>query len=145
MGDGGRSAMRLAGTILVAMGAWMLAASCSTGPSEPCPTDAALIAHFEEHRAELTKLVDKPGDQDLLAAAGVLRVLREPEGRTQLWMWHQDFPGPGGVVKGLLHGEPPPTKLVDSIDDNSEPGSPEDEELYRSIEGQWYVFYHSSN
>lgn len=137
--------MRLTGTILVAMGPWVLAASCSTAPSEPCPTDAALMAHFEEHGAELTKLVANPEDQNLLAAAGVLRVLREPEGRTQLWMWHQDFPGPGGVVKGFLHAEPPPTKLVDSIDDNSEPGSPEDKDLYRSIGGNWYVFYRSSN
>ncbi len=31
-------------------------------------------------------------------------------------------------MKGYLYGEPKPPALVDSIDDNSEPGSPEEKD-----------------
>jgi hypothetical protein len=127
------------------MGTMLLVVSCAQQPSEPCPTDDALIAHFHERGAELTKVVANPQDEGLRSAAGVLRAVREPDGRTWLWMWHKDFPGPGGVTKGYLYGEPPPPSLVDSIDENSEPGSPEEKELYRHIERHWYLFYRSHN
>jgi len=131
--------------VVTVMGAMLLAASCSPSPSEPCPTDDALIAGFETHQEALSKLVSNPGDEEVRAAAKVLRVVRDPDGRTWLWMWHQDFPGPGGVIKGYLYGEPPPPSLVDSIDARSTPGSPEEKELYRHIERHWYLFYRSSN
>lgn len=137
--------MRSTGLVVMVLGAMVLAASCSQAPSEPCPTDDALIANFEARGADLSKLVANPEDEDLRTAAKVLRVVRNSDGRTWLWMWHQDFPGPGGVIKGYLYGEPPPPSLVASIDAHSEPGSPEEKELYRHIEGHWYLFYRSSN
>lgn len=137
--------MRSTWTGVTVMGAMLLAASCSSPPSEPCPTDDALIANFKAHGADLSKLVANPEDEELRTAIKVLRVVRDPDGRTRLWMWHKDFPGPGGVIKGYLYGEPPPPSLVDSIDANSEPGSPEEKQLYRHIERDWYLFYRSSN
>ena len=35
--------------------------------------------------------------------------------------------------------------LVESIDANSTPLSPEVKEIYRPIKGNWYLFYHSDN
>ena len=60
--------------------------------------------------------------------------------------WGLDFIGVGGAIKGYAYFEEPPTEdFVDSIDANSEPGSPEDKLLYRKIEGPWYLYYASSN
>lgn len=137
--------MRSMWGVVTVMGAMLLAASCAPSPSEPCPTDEALIANFRAHEADLSKLVANPGDEELRAVAKVLRVVEDAGGRTQLWMWHKDFAGPGGVIKGYLYGEPPPPSLVDSIDAQSAPGSPEEKRLYRHIEGDWYLFYRSSN
>jgi hypothetical protein len=128
-----------------AMGAILLLASCGMEPSEPCPTDDALIAYLDTQRAELEKLVANPWDEELRSATKVLRVEPGADGRVQLWMWHHDFPGPGGVTKGYVHGEAPTRPLVDSIDDNSDPGGPEDKDLFRHIEGDWYLFYRSHN
>lgn len=121
--------------------------ACAQAPSEPCPTDDALIELFHAHGLELAQLVANPGNEDLRATLKVVRVVRDPDGRTWLWMWHKDFPGPGGVMKGYLFGKPAPlpSSLVPSIDAVTDPGGPEDKELYRHLEGDWYLFYRSSN
>ena len=119
--------------------------ACSQEPSGPCPTDDALIALFHAHGSELSQLFANPGNEDLRAALMVVRVVRDPDGRTWLWMWHKDFPGPGGVMKGYLYGKPAVPSLVPSIDAVTDPGGPEDKELYRHLERDWYLFYRSNN
>ena len=137
--------MRSTWMAVAATGAMLLGAGCSMEPSEPCPTDDALIAYLEEQRPELEKLVASPSDEELRATTKVLRAVADPDGRTWLWMWHQDFVGPGGVLKGYVYSEAPPGSLVDSIDANSDPGGPEEKRLFRHVGGSWYLFYRSSN
>jgi hypothetical protein len=56
--------------------------------------------------------------------------------------WFHDFFGPGGVMKGLAYLEQPPAPglLVESIDNSTAPITPDEKELFRGIEGRWYLF-----
>ncbi len=107
-----RFPMRSTCRAAAAMGAILLLASCGMEPSEPCPTDDALIAYLDTQRAELERLVANPWDEELRSATKVLRVEPGADGRVELWMWHHDFPGPGGVTKGYVHGEAPTRPLA---------------------------------
>jgi hypothetical protein len=113
--------------------------------SEPCPKDDQLIERFNANRAGFERLVQNPGDQDLRRSLGIGSV-QTPPGGIHFGAWSEDFLGVGGVIKGYAHYEEPPTgDLVDDIDANSRPGSPEEKLLYRQIEGPWYLYYASSN
>jgi hypothetical protein len=116
-------------------------------PPAPCPTDQQLIDLFNKNKATFTRLLSDPENKALLDQIGIGRVARpDPSAKhASFWfnMWFLDFPGPGGVEKGFVYCEQAPHSLVDSIDDNSKPGSPEEKTLFRHIQGKWYLFYHS--
>jgi len=119
---------------------------CACGPSEPCPRDEALIDRFVTDEASFEKLLKNPDDAELRSRLKIRNVYRNA-GPILFTTWEHDFVGPGGVLKGYTFIEEEPGTLVESIDDNSEPGSAEDKRLYRRIkpEGHWYLFYSSNN
>jgi hypothetical protein len=122
-----------------------LGVGCAPAPSEPCPTDAALIARFEANEAGFEKLLAEPGNASLRAQLGVRDVHPRGEGFVLFTAWYLDFPGPGGVAKGYAYSREPLDKLVDSIDASSDPGSAEVKDLYRRVQGSWYLYYSSSH
>ena len=132
-------------TVLASAVGVLLAFGCTSVPDRPCPKDDELLALFEAHKEDFTKLLADPGSQERRRQLGVLDVHPDHAGGTYFWSWSLDFAGPGGVLKGFFHSETEPRGLVASIDDNSEPGSPEDKALFRHIEGPWYLFYRSNN
>lgn len=116
---------------------------CARPPAEPCPSDQALIARFRANKAAFEKLRADQGNPSLRAQLGIQQV--HGERPVHFTAWYLDFAGPGGVAKGYAHALGQPGSLVDSIDANSDPGSPEQKTLYLRIEGDWYLYYSSSN
>jgi hypothetical protein len=122
-------------------------AACSSSPSVPCPSDQELIDRFVSNETEFEKLAKDSENQGLLSALSIDCAVERSSGPKQIWfqVWFRDFAGPGGCSKGYAYCEVTPSSLVDSIDSNSDPGSPEIKEIYRHIKGNWYLFYHSDN
>lgn len=123
---------------------------CSSSPEAPYPSDQSLIKTFQENREAFTKLLSNPEDKALLSQLEIRQVL--PSGgnpkHIKFEAWFHDFPGHGGVTKGFAYLEkaPPENVLVESIDKNTTPPiSPEQKSLYRRIEGNWYLYFHSSH
>lgn len=127
----------------------LLHASSGCGPfrSAPCPSDLKLIDFHTAHQAEFVKLETDPDNAELLRSLGIERVIKRQAAQKKIWfeVWFHDFPGPGGCMKGYAYCEDVPATLVTSIDDNSDPGSPEIKEIYRKITENWYLFYQSDN
>ena len=92
-------------------------------------------------------LLQGPESPDLLAAVKVERFIDRSNGGRRYWfqVWHQDLVGPGGYSKGIAFSETAPQDLVDSIDANAAPGTPEDKELYRALDGGWYLYYFANH
>jgi hypothetical protein len=125
-----------------------LISGCGSSPEAPYPSDQSLIKIFQENREAFTRLLSNPEDKALHTQLGIQRVLSNgvnPK-RITLEVWFHDFPGPGGVTKGFAYLERAPLEnlLVESIDKNINPPiSPEQKSLYRRIEGNWYLYFHS--
>jgi hypothetical protein len=133
--------------VIFSAAAMLAFAGCNSSTSSPCPDDQELLSRFASNDAEFAKLAVDPHNQSLLSAIGIERVFRRPVGPAQIWfqVWFQDFFGPGGCLKGYAYCESTPSSLVNSIDANSDPGSPESKEIYRHIKGNWYLFYYADN
>lgn len=116
---------------------------CARPPAEPCPSDQALIARFQANEAAFEKLLADRANPSLRSQLGIQDV--QGDGLVRLTAWYLDFPGPGGVAKGYAYAREQPGPLVDSIDANSDPGSPESKTLYRRLKGNWYLHYSSSD
>jgi len=140
--------MKSSYTVQIVFAAAILAlAGCNFSTSTPCPDDQELLSRFSSSETEFVKLAASPENQSLLTALGIDRVFLRSEEPAQIWfrVWFQDYFGPGGCSKGYAYCEVTPSSLVDSIDTNSDPGSPETKEIYRHIKGYWYLFYYSDN
>jgi hypothetical protein len=117
--------------------------ACSS--SEPCPRDQELIDRFTAHEATFERLRKDPDAADLRSQLGIRGVHHPEPDRVHFMAWGLDFVGPGGAAKGYAYAEKEPKPLVESIDSQSNPGSPEQKLLYRRVKGNWYLFYGSSN
>lgn len=115
--------------------------------SAPCPNDQALLDQFKARQAQFEKLASTPDNQELMTMLGIGRMIKRTENPKLIWFpaWSHDFSGPGGCMKGYAYCEERPSSVVESIDANSTPTSPEVKEIYRPIKGNWYLFYHSDN
>lgn len=143
MGDSsGRHISKLALLVVMAF----LVGGCGSSRNAPCPSDQQLIDLFNKNKAGFIRLQSDPDNKELHALLGIKRVTKPNLSAkpTVYWfeMWFIDFIG-GGVRKGVAYCEQAPHSLVESIDDNTKPGSPEQEHLYRRIQGEWYLFYYS--
>ena len=125
----------------------LILGGCSLSPSTPCPSDRELIDRFSSQAALFTKLTADPENVELQSSLGIERVMKRSTTSKRMWfeVWFKDFPGPGGCMKGYAYCEEVPASLVESIDDNSNPGSAEIKEIYRKISENWYLFYQSDN
>lgn len=137
---------RLVLRLIPLMVSLFLVGGCGSSSNSPCPTDQQLINLFNKNNAIFTRLQTDPDNKELHTHLGIRRVTKPNLAAkpTVYWfeMWFIDFIG-GGERKGFAYCEQPPHSLVESIDENSKPGSPEQKQLYRRIEGKWYLFYHS--
>ena len=123
---------------------------CGSSPEAPYPSDQSLINTFQANQAAFTGLLSNPEDKALHSRLGIRRVLSSGANPTHFKFeaWFHDFPGPGGVTKGFAYLEkaPPENLIVESIDRNTNPPiSPEEKSLYRRIQGNWYLYFHSSH
>lgn len=121
---------------------------CGGSSSGFCPGDEKLLKRFNRHSAEFEKLAANPEDPELHEELGIHRVILRSVKPRAYWfvVWFKDFPGPGGCFKGYAYSKKPLKPLVNSIDENSDPGSPEEKEIYRSINDKgWYLFYTSNH
>ena len=122
---------------------------CSSSQEAPYPSDQRLIDLFNANKATFAKLESAPDNKELHSLLGIRGVTSRSTKPAAFWfdVWFHDFFGPGGVLKGFAYLEKPPAPdlLVDSIDKSTAPITPEEKELYRRIEGTWYLFYHSTN
>ena len=120
---------------------------CPSSPSAPCPGDQELLDRLASQEGMFRKLAVDPGNQALLSALKIERAIQRSAQPKQIWfpVWSKDFVGPGGCAKGYAYCEKAPRSLVESIDANSDPGSPEAKDIYRHIKGNWYLYYHSDN
>ncbi len=78
---------------------------------------------------------------------GRCRVLVRSSEPKLVWyeVWSHDLFGPGGRVKGYAYRNEK-LSCVKGIDEAiTGPCEPEQKELYRSIQGKWYLCYVSSN
>lgn len=121
---------------------------CGSSPEAPYPSDQSLINTFQANQAAFTRLLSNPEDKALQTQLGIQRVLSSTMNpkRILLEVWFHDFPGPGGVTKGFAYLETAPSseRLVDSIDRHTNPPiSPEEKTLYRRMQGNWYLYFHS--
>jgi hypothetical protein len=113
--------------------------------SDPCPRDQELIDRFAAHEATFERLRNDPSATDLRTQLGIRGVQHPEPGLMHFTAWGLDFFGPGGAAKGYAYAEKEPKPLVESIDSEPNPGSPEEKLLYRRVKGNWYLFYGSSN
>ena len=125
------------------LAAALLLACCA--PAPPCPSDLALIERFRAQPALFEQLAREPGNAELRQRLGVAETRVLEDGLVLLLAWQLDFAGPGGAVKGYARSPRPPEGLVESIDAAASPGEAGTRQLYRRIEGQWYVYYASSD
>jgi hypothetical protein len=123
---------------------------CGSSPEASYPSDQSLINTFQANQAAFAKLVSNPEDKALHAQLGIRRVLSNTANPKHVMfeVWFHDFPGPGGATKGYSYMEkaPPADRLVESIDKLTNPPiSPEEKSLSRRIQGNWYLYFHSSH
>ena len=123
---------------------------CGSSPEATYPSDQSLIKTFQENREAFAGLLSNPQDKVLHSRLGIRRVPSSGGNPSDFSfeVWFYDFPGPGGVTKGFAYLEkaPPEDLLVESIDKNTNPPiSPEQKSLYRRIQGNWYLYFHSSH
>lgn len=122
-------------------------AGCSSSENVSCPTDKELLDRFTANSAKFEELLVNRDNQMLQQTLHISRVTTRSTKPLHVLFeaWSIDFFGPGGCLKGYAYSEAPPLSKVDSIDQNSDPGSPEEKELYRHIQGNWYLYYISTN
>jgi hypothetical protein len=125
-----------------------LIGGCGSSPEAQYPSDQSLIDTFMANQAVFARLLSSPQDKSLHTQLGIRRVLSSGANPTHFTfeVWFHDFPGPGGVTKGFAYLEkaPPENLIVESIDKNTNPPiSPEQKTLYRRIQGNWYLYFHS--
>ena len=125
----------------------LLAAGCNSSPSVPYPADKELIDLFYKEKAQFEQLKKDPNNKELLAAIGIADVFQISKAPVDMRfpVWVLDFPGPGGCAKGYAYREKAPAPIVKSIDDAVDPGSPEQLEVFRKIEVNWYLYYSAAN
>ena len=121
-------------------------AGCGSSPGT-CPSDDDLIERFNRNSSEFRVLTVQPEDKKIHEKLGIDGVFHRSSDPDVYWfvVWHRDFIGPGGCMKGYAYSERDPGTVADSIDAVTRPGSPEEKELYRQIRGAWYLFYRSGN
>ncbi len=134
-------------SVILFVATMLILGGCSFSPSTPCPSDQVLIDRFTGNAAVFEKLAADPQNKELLSSLGIERVIERPGPAKRIWfeVWFKYFFGPGGCMKGYAYCEETPRNLVESIDENSTPGSAEVKEIYRGISGKWYLFYNSAN
>jgi hypothetical protein len=113
----------------------------------PCPSDSDLIDLFDTQRSGFVDLIKAPNNKEMLSSIGIVGVFQISKAPLEIRfpVWILDFPGPGGCAKGYAYREKPPPALVESIDKAVDPGSPEQQEVFRKLEGNWYLYYASAN
>ena len=113
----------------------------------PYPSDELLITGFKNNKHLFLELISAPQNRSLLSSLKISRVLVRPsEPKLVLYeVWSHDLFGPGGCVKGYAYSNEN-LSCVKSIDQAiTGPCGPEQKELYRRIQGRWYLFHMSSN
>ncbi len=125
----------------------LLTIGCNSSSSVPCPTDRELIDLFHREKQQFEQLKGDPAGKEEMAALGIRHVFLVSEAPLEIRfpVWVLDFPGPGGCSKGYAYREKTPNTLVKSIDGAVEPGSSEQLEIFRKIEGNWYLYYAAAN
>lgn len=121
----------------------LLLAGCQR--EAPCPKDAELIERLRANEQALARLVKSDSEAER-QRLGIEMVHRRGPGAVELVAWSHDFFGPGGVYKGYLYSEEKPRELVPDIDALTDPPvTPETKHLVRHVQGNWYLFFESSN
>ena len=118
---------------------------CGGSDGVPYPSDQALLERFTAQRSAFQQLVEDPEDPELMASLGITRTRALPGSGRELLVWYHDLPGPGGCAKGFAYLGEAPRAPVGAIEDRWEACPPEEAELYRRIEGNWYIFLRASN
>jgi len=132
--------------LLIGLLSMMFLLGCESPVS--CPADQELLDLFRANRLQFEELLQNPHRADLTATLKVERVLdRSYAGHRNLrfQVWHKDLPGPGGYGKGLAWRDDTPHNLVDSIDANSDPHSPEQKEIFQSLGDGWFIYFSANN
>lgn len=122
-----------------------LLAACGSSEEVPYPSDAVLVERFTADRGRFEELVANPENPELKAALEITQTRSLPDSGLELLVWYHDLPGPGGCAKGYVYLPEPPRSEVDVIEDRWARCPPEEAELYRRIEGSWYIFLRASN
>jgi len=120
--------------------------SCRSSKS-PYPNDELLIKNFKQNKNLFLELIANPENKNLLTSLGIKRLQTRSSEPKLIWyeIWSHDLFGPGGCMKGYAYSDKTLTS-IESIDEViTEPCGPEQKELYRRIQGEWYLYYVSSN
>ncbi|MFC1791949.1 hypothetical protein ACFL0I_05770 [Gemmatimonadota bacterium] len=120
-------------------------AGCTNAPRLPYPTDAELMDRFASQRETFERLAADPQDSMAMVALEITGSRVMPDSEVRFQVWYRDLFGPGGCTKGYAYLKEAPRTVVDSIGTRWETCPPEDAELYRKLEGEWYIFYTAVN
>ncbi len=138
---------RLRGSLLVSL--LLAPAGCGGGTDEPTyPTDDVLLERLTEHPEAFEALAEDPNDLELQDSLGIGRIRVMGPGadaEVRLEVWYHDLPGPGGCSKGYAYRTEPPRETVDSIGSRWADCPPEEAELLRHLEGNWYAYLTAVN
>ena len=131
--------------LLTALGLGAMLVACGGSEDVPYPSDAALLERFQTHREAFDEFAANPENQEGMAALGITQSRVLPNSGVELLAWYHDLPGPGGCAKGYVYLPKPPRSEVAAIEDRWGKCPPEEAELFRPIEGNWYLFLRASN
>jgi hypothetical protein len=103
------------------------------------------MERFSRNREAFSQLVSDPDNPELQATLGVTGVRILPDSSFHFPVWYHDLPGPGGCTKGFVYLREPPRTEVALIGERWGRCPPEEAELFRKLEGNWYIFLTASN
>lgn len=118
---------------------------CGGSDGVPYPSDQELVGRFSANPGAFRELAENPNNQELMTALGITQSRTLPDSGLELLVWYHDLPGPGGCAKGFVLLREPPRSLVDAIEARWEECPPEEAELFRPLEGDWYIFLRAAN
>ena len=111
----------------------------------PYPSDPELVERFTANRGVFDQLAEDPTNQELMTALGITQSRTLGSSGLELLVWYHDLPGPGGCAKGFVNLPEPPRSQVEAIEDRWEQCPPEEAELFRPLDGNWYIFLRATN
>lgn len=137
--------MKPLGFFAVLLTGSVLAAGCTDPNQGRYPTDSSLMDRFSQYREAFREVAAHPDSQELQTVLGITQARVLPDSSLHFLVWYHDLPGPGGCAKGFAYLREPPRTEVDSIGVRWGRCPPEEAELFRRLEGNWYLFLTASN